>query len=84
MGNFPVGPVVKTLSSTAGGMDSIPGLGAKIPSTCLAAEKPKNVKQKQQCNKFNKDVKNGPHLSKSERKTPIQYINAHIWNLERW
>ena len=23
-------------------------------------------------------------LSKSERKTPIQYINASIWNLERW
>ena len=22
--------------------------------------------------------------SKSERKTPIQYINACIWNLERW
>ena len=22
--------------------------------------------------------------SKSERKTPIQYINAYIWNLERW
>ena len=22
--------------------------------------------------------------SKSERKIPIQYINAHIWNLERW
>ena len=21
---------------------------------------------------------------KSERKTPIQYINASIWNLERW
>ena len=21
--------------------------------------------------------------SKSERKTPIQYINAYIWNLER-
>ena len=21
---------------------------------------------------------------KSERKTPIQYINTHIWNLERW
>ena len=20
----------------------------------------------------------------SERKTPIQYINAYIWNLERW
>ena len=22
--------------------------------------------------------------SKSERKTPIEYINAYIWNLERW
>ena len=22
--------------------------------------------------------------SKSERKTPKQYINAYIWNLERW
>ena len=22
--------------------------------------------------------------SKSERKTPIRYINAHIWTLERW
>ena len=22
--------------------------------------------------------------SKSERKTPIQDINAYIWNLERW
>ena len=21
---------------------------------------------------------------KSERKTPIQYTNAYIWNLERW
>ena len=22
--------------------------------------------------------------SKSERKTPIQYTNTYIWNLERW
>ena len=22
--------------------------------------------------------------SKSERKTPTQYINTYIWNLERW
>ena len=22
--------------------------------------------------------------SKSERKTPIEYIKAYIWNLERW
>ena len=24
------------------------------------------------------------HKSKPERKTPIQYTNAYIWNLERW
>ena len=23
-------------------------------------------------------------VSKPERKTPIQYINAYTWNLERW
>ena len=23
-------------------------------------------------------------LSQSERKIPIQYTNAYIWNLERW
>ena len=23
-------------------------------------------------------------LEKPERKTPIQYTNAYIWNLERW
>ena len=23
-------------------------------------------------------------LSKSKGETPIQYINAYIWNLERW
>ena len=30
-GAFPSGPVVKTSPSNAGGMDSIPGQGAKIP-----------------------------------------------------
>ena len=24
------------------------------------------------------------HNEMSERKTPIQYINTYIWNLERW
>ena len=53
------GPVVKTSPSTAKGMGSIPGQGAKISH----ASGPKNqeVKQKQYCNKFNKDFKNGPH-----------------------
>ena len=43
-GDFPGGPVVKTLPSNAGGMDSIPDWGAKIPH----ALQPKNqhIKQK--------------------------------------
>ena len=36
----------------------------------------------------NKHMKNAQHHSLSEkykeRKTPIQYTNAYIWNLERW
>ena len=51
--------MVKTSPSNAGGVDSIPGQGAKIPH----ASRPKNqnVKQKQYCKKFKKDFKNGPH-----------------------
>ena len=53
------GPVVKTLPSNAVGAGSIPGWGAKNPHTLW----PKNqhIKQKQYCNKLNKDFKNGPH-----------------------
>ena len=51
--------MVKTSPSNAGGADSIPGRGAEIPH----ASRPKNqnIKQKQYCNKFNKDFKIGPH-----------------------
>ena len=53
--------MVKTSpSNNAGGEGSLPGRGAKI----LHASRPKkkqNMKQKQYCNKFNKDFKNGPH-----------------------
>ena len=50
---------MKTLPSNAAGGGSIPGLEAKIPH----ASWPKNQskKQKQWCNKFNKDFKNDPH-----------------------
>ena len=51
-------PVVKTLPSNAGGVGSIPGWGAKIPHA--SGPKNQNIKQKQDCNKFNKDFKNGP------------------------
>ena len=51
--------MVKTLPSNAGGVGSIPGWGAKIPHA--SQPKNQNIKQKQYCNKFNKDFKNGPH-----------------------
>ena len=57
--DFPGGPVVKTLLSSAGGVGSIPSQGAKIPHA--SQPKHQNIKQKQYCNKFNKDSKNGPH-----------------------
>ena len=56
--DFPGGPMVKTSSSKAGGEGSIPGRGAKIPHALWP--KKQNIKQKQYCNKFNKDFKNGP------------------------
>ena len=50
--------LVKTSPSNAGGVGLIPGLGAKI----LRALRPKdqNIKQKQYCNKFNKEFTHGP------------------------
>ena len=57
-GDFPGGPVVKTLSSDAGGTGPIPGWGAKIPHASWP--KKQNRKQKQYCNKL-KTFKNGPH-----------------------
>ena len=62
--------MVKTLLSNAGGAGSIPGQGAKIPH----ASRPKyqNIKQKQYCNKFSKDFKNGPHQKK---KKSLPHIN---------
>ena len=52
-------PVVKTSPSSEVGAGSITGWGASI----LHARQPKNQnrKQKQYCNKLNKDFKNDPH-----------------------
>ena len=52
----------------------IPGQGAKIPH----ASRPKNQnikKQKQYCNKFNKDFKNGPHQKKNLKKMRAELKN---------
>ena len=62
-------PVVKILPSNAGSTGSIPGRGAKF--THALWSKKRNIKQKQYCNKFNKNFKNGPHqkiLKKTKRK----------------
>ena len=60
--------MVKTSTSSAGSMGSIPGQGAKI----LHASQPvnQNIKQKQYSKKFNKDFKNGPHPKKKTLEKP--------------
>ena len=60
--DFPGGPVVKTSPSNAGGVGSNPGQGAEIPHA--SQTKKTKTNQKQYCNKFNKDFKNGPHQKK--------------------
>ena len=58
--------------SNAGGAGSIPGWGAKIPHALCS--KHQNIKQKQYCNKFNKDFKNGP-LKKNLKKKMMAHIS---------
>ena len=70
--DFPAGPVVKTLASKAGGVGLIPGRGAKILHVWKPKkkqkknQKTKTIKQKQYCNKFNKDFKNRPHQKREK------------------
>ena len=53
-------------------MGSIPGQGAKIPHASWP--KNQNIKQKQYCNKFNKDFKNGPHQKKIFKKQKLNKL----------
>ena len=55
--------MVKISPSKAEGAGSIPGQGPKIPHALQS--KNQNVNQKQYCNKFKKDFKNGPHKKKN-------------------
>ena len=52
-------------------MGSIPGEGAKIPHASWP--KNQNIKQKQYCNKFNKNFKNGPHKKIFKKKSTWQF-----------
>jgi len=53
--DFPGGPVVKTSPSNAGGVGSIPCWGTKMPCDLWPINQ--NIRQKQYCNRFNKDFK---------------------------
>ena len=57
---IPDGPVVKSSPSSAGNEGLIPGQRVKI-AHASGLKPSKNIKQKQCCNKFNKDFKNSPH-----------------------
>ena len=58
--------MVKTSPSSAGGVGSIPGQGAKIPHG--SGPKNQNIKKTEAIlNKFNKDFKNGPHQKKKRK-----------------
>ena len=71
-----IGPVVKTLPFNAMGASMIPGgeLGSYIP--CKQKKKKKNTKQKQYCNKFNKDFKIYPHLKIFSKRINITEENS--------
>ena len=68
MEDFFSGPVVRTLPFNAGNADLIPGWEAKIPYALWQKKKKnQNTKEKQCCNKFNKDFLNGPLLKKKKK-----------------
>ena len=65
MRDLPGSPLVKTSPSNAGGVGSIPDQGSKIPHA--SQPKNQNIKQKQWCNKFNKDFKKSKHILKKKK-----------------
>ena len=76
--SFPEGPMVKTSLFNAGVVDSLPGGGAMIPHVLWP--KKQNVKQKQHCNKFNKDFNNGLHQKnlKKKKATLISHMMSRL------
>ena len=61
--DFPGDPVVKTSPPNAGSAGSIPDQRAKIPHVLWP--KKQNIKQKQYCKKFNKDLRKGSTSTKT-------------------
>ena len=62
--DFPGGPGVKPLASSAGDAGLIPGHGARIPHASQPKQPTNHKPQKQSFNKFSKRFKNGPHQEK--------------------
>ena len=60
--DLPGGPVAGISPATAGSAFSVPGWEARIPHASW--QKDQTIEQRQCCNKFNKDLKNGPHQKK--------------------
>ena len=79
--------MVKTSPSNTGCSGSIPDPGAKIPHA--SGPKDQNVKQKQCCNKFNKDFKkNGPRQKslkekKEKRKNKLEKYEYDFYMLKK-
>ena len=53
----------------------------EISSHMPRRQKNQNIKQKQYCNKFNKDFKNGPHQKKKSLKKDYSLFTELSWNL---
>ena len=69
--------MVKTWFSNVVDVGSIPGQGAKIPHASWP--KIQNINQKQYCNKFNKDSKNG-HIKKIfKKKIELDFPESLLW-----
>ena len=71
---------LETSPSNAEGADLIPGWGAKISH---ASWPNKLIKQKQYCNKFNKDFKNGLHQKKKKIKKNLVETRCHTCSSSR-
>ena len=69
--NLPGGPVVKTPPFNAASVGLMPSRGAKIP--CASWPENQNIKQEWYCNKFNKDIKNGPHQKNLKKIVPCHW-----------
>ena len=66
--------MVQFSPSNAGGLDSVPGRGDKIPH--VSWPKNPNIKQKLYCNKFNKDFKNCPHQKNLKKNFSLGFHNT--------